>query len=141
MARIIGVDLGSHSVKLAVMTGAFGRFEVEEYLAEELPEGEHDLPARLECLESMLASLPTDERITSAAAFPTEHSSVRLISLPFSDKKQIQQTLGFEGAHDDGDGLRRQARKPGNLGLGRRPAAPDERQDQPFVISPHPALV
>ncbi len=96
MARIIGVDLGSHSVKLAVMTGAFGRFEVEEYLAEELPEGEHDLPARLECLESMLASLPTDERITSAAAFPTEHSSVRLISLPFSDKKQIQQTLGFE---------------------------------------------
>jgi len=96
MARIIGVDLGSHSVKLAVMTGAFGRFEIEEYLSEPVPDGPRDLAARLECLEALLAGLPTDDRLSYAAGFPTEQSSVRMVSLPFSDKNQIQQTLGFE---------------------------------------------
>jgi general secretion pathway protein L len=96
MARIIGIDLGSHSVKLAVMTGAFGRFEIEEYLSEPVPEGSRDLAARLECLQALLADLPTDERLSFAAGFPTEQSSVRLVSLPFSDKNQINQTLGFE---------------------------------------------
>ena len=96
MARIIGVDLGSHSVKLAVMTGAFGRFEVEEYLSEPVPEGTRSLSERLDCLTALLAGLPTDERLSFAAGFPTEQSSVRMVSLPFSDKSQIQQTLGFE---------------------------------------------
>jgi len=96
MARIIGVDLGSHTVKLAVMTGAFGRFEVEEYLAEAVPQGDRSLPDRLACLESLLAGIPDDDRLTAAAAFPTERASVRMIALPFADKGQIQQTLGFE---------------------------------------------
>jgi general secretion pathway protein L len=96
MARIIGIDLGSHSVKLAVMTGAFGRFEIEEYLSEDLPNDDRSMDKRLECLSALLAGLPTDERLTMAAGFPAEDSSVRMVSLPFSDKKQIDQTLGFE---------------------------------------------
>jgi general secretion pathway protein L len=96
MARIIGIDLGSHSVKLAVMTGAFGRFEIEEYLSEDLPSDDRSMDKRLECLSALLAGLPTDERLTMAAGFPAEDSSVRMVSLPFSDKKQISQTLGFE---------------------------------------------
>lgn len=96
MARIIGVDLGSHSVKLAVMTGAFGRFEIEEYLSEVVPEGERNLADRLECLSALLAGLPTDERRSFAAAFPADHTSARMVTLPFADKTQIAQTLGFE---------------------------------------------
>ncbi len=96
MARIIGVDLGSHSVKLAVMTGAFGRFEVEEYLSEPVAGESQDLMARLDALSTLLSGISRDERLTTAVSFPTEQASVRMISLPFSDKSQIQQTLGFE---------------------------------------------
>lgn len=96
MARIIGIDLGSHSVKVAVMTGAFGRFEIEEYLCEPVPADDKSIQSRLTSLTAILASLPTDERRSFAATFPAEQSSTRMVSLPFSDKTQIQQTLGFE---------------------------------------------
>jgi general secretion pathway protein L len=99
MARIIGIDLGAYAVKIAVFQGAFGRFEIEEYLSTNVPrdgDAPGGLPAQLECMQQLMAGLPTDDRIAVGAAFPTEQASVRLVSLPFADKNQIKQTLGFE---------------------------------------------
>ncbi len=99
MARIIGIDIGSYAVKIAVFQGAFGRFEIEEYLSSPVPRSEDEQSQRkmqLACVEALMAGLPTDDRITVGAAFPIDNASVRLVTLPFADKNQIQQTLGFE---------------------------------------------
>ncbi|MCB9778260.1 MAG: pilus assembly protein PilM [Alphaproteobacteria bacterium] len=134
MPKLIAVDLGSHSVKLAVYEGAFGRFQLEGLLSAPVPQdpqADDDLagaispsgldapsteeeteasepaslaprssvvgvPPRLVALRRLLAGLGELQRPVFVAGWPTERASIRHISLPFSDKAQVEKVLPFE---------------------------------------------
>ena len=123
MARVIGIDLGSHAVKLAVMEGRLGNTELVEVRAQSVPaplpvelppppvleEGEEEPPApppppppspslgaRLATLAGMLEDLQLDENTTFAVALPADKVSVRVLPMPFSDRDRIAKTLPFE---------------------------------------------
>ncbi|MFT5582680.1 MAG: general secretion pathway protein L [Cognaticolwellia sp.] len=123
MARVIGIDLGSHAVKLAVMEGRLGNTELVEVRAQSVPallpvelppppvleEGEEppvalppppppspSLGARLATLAGMLEDLELDENTTFAVALPADKVSVRVLPMPFADRDRIAKTLPFE---------------------------------------------
>ena len=99
MARIIGIDLGTHAVKIAVFQGGFGRFQLQEFRSAPVPQGGDavpDLDARIDVLRELLRQLPSEPRTLSAAGFPAEQASIRLVSLPFGDRDQVERTLPFE---------------------------------------------
>ena len=99
MARIIGIDLGTHAVKIAVFQGGFGRFQLQELRSAPVPQGADALPdveARADVLRGLLQQLPHEARTLSAAGFPAEKASIRLVSLPFGDRDQVERTLPFE---------------------------------------------
>ena len=52
-----------------------------------------------------------------------------------------EQVVGLEVAHDDGDGLRREAGHPRDLGLGQRAVAADKAEHQPLVLRAHAGLI
>lgn len=100
MARIIAADLGSHTVKLAIFEGSFGRFQLEDYQVQRVTQDETSAPTllhRLEALEALQQGRrdPKD-RPSWVAAFPAEMASFRVIRLPFADKAQVDRTLRFE---------------------------------------------
>ena len=99
MARIVGLDLGHHTVRAAVFEGSFGRFQLVGYheapVAQDL-EAAPDLTAILAAAESIGGMVEGPGSTTWAAGFPTELASLRSISLPFSDRAQVEQTLQFE---------------------------------------------
>ncbi len=125
MARVIGIDLGSHAVKLAVMEGRLGKTELVEVRAQSVPapqpvalppppspvleEGETQPPApppppppspglgaRLSVLAEMLEDLQLDENTTFAVALPADKASVRVLPMPFADRDRVAKTLPFE---------------------------------------------
>lgn len=99
MARILGIDLGAHSVKIGVFQGGFGRFQLQELRAAPVPQGGDAPPTlaqRLEVLRGELGQIRSEGRTMSAASFPAEGASIRLVSLPFGDRDQVEKTLPFE---------------------------------------------
>ncbi|MED5372755.1 MAG: pilus assembly protein PilM [Myxococcota bacterium] len=125
MAKVIGIDLGAHTVKVAVMEGRLGNMELTELRLRNVPppepalvpdpvpvaEGEEgeELPAppppppaspslgaRLATLAALLEDIERDENTTYAAALPANRVSVRLVPMPFADRDRIAQTLPFE---------------------------------------------
>ena len=99
MARIIGIDLGTWSVKMTVMQGGFGRFEVEENLYGLIPQTDGSIPdieTRCSVISEMFDGLAADANTVQGAGFPSQHASLRLVEMPFTDKNQIAQTLEFE---------------------------------------------
>lgn len=99
MARILGIDLGSHSVKVAVFQGGFGKLELQQVLmapVEAPPDGVSLLIPQADALEGLLASLPEEGRSVAGATFPAEHAGVRLVTLPFGERDQVERTLPFE---------------------------------------------
>jgi Tfp pilus assembly PilM family ATPase len=99
MARIFGIDLGAHSVKIAEMEGGFGRFQIVGYRERRVPEPE-DGPAtqedRIAALDSLLSEYGDRSGANYGAGFPSEHTSVRVVTLPFGDRSKVEQALGFE---------------------------------------------
>lgn len=99
MATVLGIDLGAHTVKVAVFEGSFGRFQLKEYWSRRVPqpaEAAPDADARLSVLQELLDTLPGQEPPVVVAGFPTEHASVRLVKLPFADRAQVERTLPVE---------------------------------------------
>lgn len=89
--RIIGLDLGTHSVKAVEFDSGFGRFEIHEYHEVKVKEGQtpaqaaHDLIAQLDRAPDKIAvSLRPDQ------------TTLRNIHFPTRDKKSIQESLAFE---------------------------------------------
>lgn len=99
MARILGIDIGSHTVKVAVLEGSFNRFELQDYhlrvVAQDL-DSPPDEAARLEALSQLLEDTQLHRGALSAVGFPAEGASVRLIKLPFAEKAKVEQALPFE---------------------------------------------
>ena len=46
MAHLIGLDLGSYSVKLTIFEGSFGRYQMQSALNQRVPMGAQPLVAR-----------------------------------------------------------------------------------------------
>jgi Tfp pilus assembly PilM family ATPase len=99
MARIIGLDLGSWSVKATIMEGGFSRFDVVERRIQEVPQDGSALPtraARIAAARELLDDLVIDDNTSVGIAYPIDMASMRWVAMPFTDKNQIAQTLSFE---------------------------------------------
>jgi general secretion pathway protein L len=95
MARILGLDLGSHTVK-AVLFEASMRGHQTRAVAEVKRAQEGDRAATLRAaLGQLLAQHPLQaDQVVVALPGPT--LATHVISLPFSDPRKIEQTLPFE---------------------------------------------
>ncbi len=98
MATVIGVDLGSHTVKLAVMEQRLGKVQVQDYRIRTVSaeSGEPTLGERLSALSELIGEINPGENTAFAVGMPGTRVSVRLITMPFSDRERIAQTLPFE---------------------------------------------
>src|SRR3954470_9562151 len=95
--RILGIDLGTWSVKVAELEAGFRSSRLcglyEKPLLEKL-EGETDLQQRARTAQALIAEhrLIPEMCATSMGGDAT----IRLITLPFADPKKIEQVLGYE---------------------------------------------
>lgn len=102
MATIVGLDLGSYSVKVVrIEARRAGDFDVVGYDEERLPpatDGAVAVPMRDRHLEALTAlkqsgRLEGDVFVTGVAG---DIASLRMLTFPFSDPRKIEQALPFE---------------------------------------------
>jgi general secretion pathway protein L len=97
MARVLGLDLGSHTVKAVLLETTLRGFQVKSYTtAPVATEGER--PARLEAaLTQLLAQGPlTADSVV--VAVPGVSMATHSLALPFSDVKKVEAALAGEVA-------------------------------------------
>lgn len=95
MAKILGLDLGSHSVKAALIETTLRGFTLKSFVAVPTPQ-EGDRAARLSAaLETLSHSLPlwADTVVT---ALPGVALASHTVFLPFTDLKKVESALAFE---------------------------------------------
>jgi general secretion pathway protein L len=95
MAQLtVGLDLGHDSIKRVRLRSSFRTVEVVDFTCIPIPIDERPYLARLaDALAKLEDGRPTD---LLATALPGDEVSIRLVTLPFSDRKRIEQTIGFE---------------------------------------------
>ncbi len=94
---IIGLDIGSFSVKVSTVTASFRSFSWDGYREYEIPHAGRARPER--AAAQVLADLGKEVTGPGAAvvcALPGDRVMTRFIQLPFSDPKRIDSVLGFE---------------------------------------------
>jgi type IV pilus assembly protein PilM len=95
--RILGIDLGSWSVKAVLIETGFRGFEVLAVREARLRTGEPEtkLERQIEALQELLldGKMRADAYV---AGFPGEQTTLRFINLPFSDQKRVEATLAGE---------------------------------------------
>lgn len=95
MARILGLDLGTHSLKAVLLETTLRGYAVKQYLTAPVsPDGE-----RLDRIKGALPALMAQGAFaadTIVVSLPGVSSAIHPITLPFSDPKKIESTLGFE---------------------------------------------
>jgi general secretion pathway protein L len=92
---IVGIDLGSHAVKFALVEAGFRQSRSLESFAELVPAGEGPLAERQgEALRRGLERLGREA--THYLAMPGELVTLRVLDLPFSDARKIEQVVGYE---------------------------------------------
>ncbi|MGZ3699264.1 MAG: pilus assembly protein PilM, partial [Bdellovibrionota bacterium] len=89
--RILGLDLGSTSIKAVEIDSAFGRYDIHDYHELAIPAGADPV----ELLGNFLHGLPkSPDKV--AVALRSGHVTFRNLQLPIRDKKAIQASVGFE---------------------------------------------
>jgi general secretion pathway protein L len=97
--RVLGIDLGGHSVKLAEVEVGFQSAQVVQIHLATIGLGLTPLQDRsLAVLKEMLPSLPPIDAV--AAAFPGDRALLRLLEIPFTEAKKIAAVVGNELADD-----------------------------------------
>src|SRR4051812_42415285 len=92
--RILGIDLGSTSVKAVEVESSFGRYEIREYYEQKVEQNPDGTGAQL-ALARLVHGLPKQpDRF--AAALKTGQTTFRNLKLPTRDRKAIQSAIGFE---------------------------------------------
>ena len=92
---ITGIDLGSWSVKFSVFDVGFRRVRLHASFEEIVPPGEAPLAERqAEALRAGVARLPSQSTIHMA--LPGEMLALRVLDLPFSDARKVDQVVGYE---------------------------------------------
>jgi general secretion pathway protein L len=89
--RILGIDLGSSSIKSVEMDSAFGRFDIRDYHEQPI-QPEETLTDALNRLIRALPKLPDKVII----ALPSSKNTFRNLLLPTKDKKAIHAAIGYE---------------------------------------------
>ncbi|MFC1889933.1 pilus assembly protein PilM, partial [Thermodesulfobacteriota bacterium] len=95
--KIIGLDIGSSSLKATLIKGTLGGYQFVSFHEIRYPD-EPDLPEgdRLKQAVEQLMGEMTLNPDRFVAALPGSLTSFRTLTLPFTDKKKIAQTLLFE---------------------------------------------
>jgi general secretion pathway protein L len=91
----VGLDLGCESIKRVRLRSSFRTVEVVDFTRIPLPVDDRQHPDRVaEALQQLEGSnRPTD---LVATALPGDEVAIHLLSMPFSDRKRISQTIGLE---------------------------------------------
>lgn len=95
--RILGIDIGSYSVKITELSRFLRDFELVHYYEQVI-----NPSTRLTYEESVAAALQTIVEKNDLAAdviavsLPAHHLSCRVIELPFTNIKKIEQTIDYE---------------------------------------------
>jgi len=94
--RIIGLDIGSWSIKAMVMESSLRRMSFVELRQHHLPVDAHGMPLPGElgaAIKAVLARLDVD---VLTVGVPGVQVLLRELSLPFSDEKRVGPILGFQ---------------------------------------------
>jgi type IV pilus assembly protein PilM len=92
--RVIGIDLGSTSVKAVELESSFGRYEIREYYEQRIEQNPDGTGPQI-ALAKLVQGLPKlpDRFVT---ALKTGQTTFRNLKLPTRDRKAIQAAVGFE---------------------------------------------
>ena len=94
--RVLGVDFGETSVKVAVLQTTFRQASLVDFIERPIPDGES--PA-LERGVEVLGEILEEGNLRDVAvyvALPGDLLSLRLLELPFADEKKVEQVVPFE---------------------------------------------
>lgn len=95
--RIIGIDVGSYSVKVAEVERSFKSFAFTNFYERRIQY--NDLLSPEESVAIALQGIIDDNDLSweiACAAMPGQHVSSRLLTFPFGSSKKIEQTVTFE---------------------------------------------
>ncbi len=95
--RILGIDVGSYSIKIAQIERSFGEFKLIDFF--ELPLVGETVLTDIQSAAATLHQFFLDHTLSfdySVIAIPGTHVSLRIITLPFSNIRKIDQALEFE---------------------------------------------
>lgn len=95
--RILGLDIGSYSVKVAEVTRGIKSFELVHFY--EKPVQYNDVLTPEQSLTAAIQAVLEDNNLTwdeIICAMPGEKFATRLITMPFGNVKKIDQTVEFE---------------------------------------------
>ena len=96
--RILGVDLGAHTVKVAELEVGFRQLRVRSMhalpLLEAIGEGEDHVDRAARTLRALVDRLERPPDVVALAL--GEEATLRLLELPFQDARKIDQVTGFE---------------------------------------------
>lgn len=94
--RILGVDIGSWSIKAVEMEGRFRRYEILDLHEVRLPLQILDpTKAYQEAIKQLLARLPTHPEKIASSLLPA-HSVIRFLPLPIKQLRKVEQSFRFE---------------------------------------------
>jgi general secretion pathway protein L len=98
--RILGIDLGATAVKCVLLDSAYRGLTVLDAAAEPLPPADAEAAAPLrERQAAALAALVAARGWTfetAVVALPGAGAASHLVTLPFTDPRRVEQTVGFE---------------------------------------------
>lgn len=95
--RIIGIDIGNYSVKVAVIDRSFKSFAFTEFFERRIQYNELLTPE--ESVSIAIQGLIDDHNLSwdiAAVNFPSNRVTTRLLTFPFGATKKIDQTIQFE---------------------------------------------
>lgn len=95
--RIIGIDAGSYSVKIAVIERGFKSFSFTEFYERKIQYNELLSPE--ESTAIAIQGLIDDHNLiwdVACVGFPSQRVTSRLLTFPFGNSKKIDQTVQFE---------------------------------------------
>src|SRR5688572_223891 len=89
--RVLGLDLGSTSVKAVEIDTSFGRYEIHDYHEEKITQGSN----AFEAAGRLVRGLPkAPDRIV--VGLPSGRVTFRNLHVPTKDRKDIQAAVAFE---------------------------------------------
>ena len=100
MPRIVGLDIGTYSVKATVWKSSGRNFFFEAQYSQPVPQDEENLPSTVSQLSALDRMVDANEDLTHggnvyAAAWGSDAASLHRVSLPFTEMAQIKKTLQF----------------------------------------------
>ena len=97
MALLLGVDIGSRTIKTSIFDGSFGRYKLQGFRSARVPEDDRPLAIRQQnALLELLRTINQTQSISGVIGFPCKDLSTRKVTVPFTDKLKINQILPYQ---------------------------------------------